>query len=37
VKAKALKTTLYQIRQNLFYNYLKAELKNPTIAAYSGV
>jgi hypothetical protein len=36
VKAKALKTTLYQIRNNLFYGYLKAELENPRITAYSG-
>jgi len=37
VKAKAFKTTLYQIRKNLFYDYLKAELENPRIRAYSGV
>jgi hypothetical protein len=37
VKAKELKTTLYQIRKNLCYGYLKAELDNPRITAYSGV
>lgn len=37
VKAKELKTTLYEIRNNLFYNYLKAELDSPKIPAYSGV
>ncbi len=37
VKAKEFKTTLYQIRKNLFYGYLKAELDNPRITAYSGV
>jgi hypothetical protein len=37
VKAKAMKTTLYQIRKNLFFGYLKAELDNPRITAYSGV
>jgi hypothetical protein len=37
VKAKEFKTTLYPIRQNLFYGYLKAELDNPRITAYSGI
>jgi hypothetical protein len=37
VKAKVLKTSLYQVRHNLFNNYLNAELKNPRIRAYSGV
>ena len=37
VKAIAMKTTLYQIRKNLFYNYLKTELHNPSITAYSGI
>jgi hypothetical protein len=37
VKAKALKTTLYPIRKNLFSDYLKAELDNPRITAYSGL
>jgi hypothetical protein len=36
-KAKGFKTTLYQIRKNLFYGHLKAELDNPRITAYSGV
>ncbi|MDD5274479.1 MAG: hypothetical protein PHR16_00155 [Methylovulum sp.] len=36
MKAKAMKTTLYQIRKNLFYDYLKTELDNPRITAYSG-
>jgi hypothetical protein len=36
VKAKEFKTTLYQIRKNLFYGYLKTELDNPRIRAYSG-
>jgi hypothetical protein len=34
VKAKALNTTLYQIRNNLFSDYLKAELDNPAVKAY---
>ena len=37
VKAKEFKTTLYQIRKNLLYGYLKAELNNPRITAYSEV
>jgi len=37
VKAKEFKITLYEARNNLFYNYLKAELDNPKIPAYSGV
>lgn len=36
VKAKEFKTTLYQMRKNLFYGHLKAELDNPRITAYSG-
>jgi hypothetical protein len=36
VKARILKTSLYQVRKNLFFDYLKAELDNPRIAAYSG-
>jgi hypothetical protein len=36
VKAKAMTTTLYQIRKHLFYDYLKAELAHPKIKAYSG-
>ena len=36
VKAKEFKTTLYQIRKKLFYDYLKGELENPRITAYSG-
>ena len=37
VKAKEFNATLYQIRKNLFGRYLKAELDNPRITAYSGV
>lgn len=37
VKAKELRTTLYQIRNNLFSDYLRAELNNPRIIAYSGL
>jgi hypothetical protein len=37
VKATAWKTNLYQIRKNLFADYLKAELDNPTVTAYSRV
>jgi len=37
VKAKSLQTTLYQIRNNLFSDYLRAELNNPRIIAYSGL
>lgn len=37
VKAKALKTTLYQIRNLLFADYLKAEMTNPRVRAYSGL
>ena len=36
-KAKALKTTPYQIRNNLFSDYLKTELNDPRITAYSGL
>lgn len=37
VKAKALGTTLYQIRNSLFHGFLKAELENPRITAFSGI
>jgi hypothetical protein len=37
VKAKTLKTSLYQIRKNLFSDYLKVELESPGITAYSGL
>jgi hypothetical protein len=37
VKAKTLKISLYQIRKNLFSDYLKVELENPRIKAYSGL
>jgi len=36
-KAGALKTTLCQIRNSLFFDYLKTELNNPKITAYSGL
>jgi hypothetical protein len=36
VKAKALKKSLYQVRSDLFFDYLRAELRNPKIKAYSG-
>jgi len=37
VKAKEFKTTLYQIRQNLFYGHLKTGLDNTKITTYSGI
>lgn len=33
VKAKELGQTLYELRDSLFSNYLRAELRNPWIAA----
>jgi hypothetical protein len=36
VKATELKISLYQLRKNLFSDYLRAELLNPRIAAYVG-
>ena len=36
VKANALKKSLYQVRADLFSDYLRAELRNPRIKAYSG-
>ena len=33
VKAKEMKTTIYQLRNRLFAEYLKSQLKNPTIPA----
>ena len=33
VKAQELKTTIYQVRNKLFADYLKLQLKNPTIPA----
>lgn len=33
VKAKEMKTTIYQLRNGLFADYLKSQLKNPTIPA----
>lgn len=36
VKSKALETSLYQIRNNLFSDYLKAELNNLRIGTFSG-
>ncbi|MGZ4969576.1 MAG: transposase [Methylobacter sp.] len=36
VKANALKKSLYQIRDDLFSDYLRTELRNPRIKAYSG-
>ncbi len=35
VKAAALKKTLYQVRADLFSDYLRAELRNPRITSYS--
>jgi hypothetical protein len=36
VKANALKKSLYQVRADLFSDYLRAELLSPRIKAYSG-
>jgi len=36
VKANVLKKSLYQVRADLFSGYLRAELRNPKIKAYSG-
>ena len=36
VKANALKKSLYQVRADLFSDYLRVELRNPRIKAYSG-
>lgn len=36
VKATELKISLYQLRKNLFSDYLRAELLNPRITAYVG-
>jgi len=36
VKANALTKSLYQVRADLFSDYLRAELRNPRIKAYSG-
>jgi hypothetical protein len=36
VKATALKKSLYQVRADLFSDYLRAELRNPRIKAYSS-
>jgi len=33
VKAAEMKTTMYQVRNNLFVEYLKLQLQNPTIPA----
>lgn len=33
VKARELKTTIYQVRNNLFAEYLKLQLRNPSIPA----
>jgi hypothetical protein len=33
VKAQEMKTTIYQVRNNLFAEFLKLQLKNPTIPA----
>jgi len=33
VKAREMKTTMYQVRNNLFVEYLKLQLRNPTIPA----
>jgi hypothetical protein len=33
MKAEELGKTIYQVRNDLFENYLKAELQNPTIPA----
>jgi len=36
VKANTLKKSLYQVRADLFSDYLRTELRNPRIKAYSG-
>ncbi|WP_334168720.1 IS701 family transposase [Methylobacter sp.] len=36
VKANTLKKSLYQVRADLFSDYLRAELRDPRIKAYSG-
>ncbi|TRW96110.1 transposase [Candidatus Methylobacter oryzae] len=36
VKANTLKKSLYQVRADLFSDYLQAELRHPRIKAYSG-
>ena len=36
VKATQLKISLYQLRKNLFSDYLRAELLAPRITAYVG-
>jgi hypothetical protein len=36
VKAKQLDKTLYQVRTDLFRDYLRAELRNPRIPAFQG-
>lgn len=33
VKAQELRTTIYQVRNKLFAEFLKSQLKNPTIPA----
>lgn len=35
VKAQELQTTLYQVRQQLFHDYLHSELQNPRIRAFA--
>lgn len=37
VKAKELGKTLYQVRTDLFRDYLRAELRNPRIPVFQGV
>lgn len=37
VKAKEFSKTLYQVRADLFRDYLRAELRNPRIPAFQGV
>jgi len=36
VKASPLNKTLYQVRADLFSDYLLAELRNPRIQAYAA-
>jgi hypothetical protein len=36
VKATALQKTLYRVKADLFSDYLRAELRNPGIQAYSA-
>ena len=36
VKANALEKSLYQVRADLFSDYLRAELRAPRIKAYAG-